>query len=66
MCNIWQGEFPTLIAAQMALQLVAPVDTFPPNTCGFFNAVGNTWDWCADYFDSPWHVQGSLLDPAGP
>jgi formylglycine-generating enzyme required for sulfatase activity len=31
-----------------------------------FNAVGNTWEWCADYFDPLWHVEAVRTDPVGP
>ena len=66
MSNIWQGSFPDTDLGEDGFTTVAPVESFPPNGFGLFNAVGNAWEWCADWFDPLWHVQGTLLDPAGP
>jgi formylglycine-generating enzyme required for sulfatase activity len=66
MCNIWQGKFPDLDTGEDGFTSVAPVDCFLPNGFGLFNAVGNTWEWCADYFDSVWHAEATRLDPVGP
>jgi formylglycine-generating enzyme len=66
MCNIWQGTFPDNDLGEDGFTTVAPVESFAPNGFGLFNAVGNAWEWCADWFDPLWHAQGTLLDPAGP
>ena len=66
MCNIWQGAFPGNDLGEDGFTSVAPVDTFPPNGYGLFNAVGNAWEWCADYFDPLWHIQATCIDPVGP
>jgi len=66
MCNIWQGEFPDLDSGEDGFTAVAPVDAFKPNGFGLHNAVGNVWEWCADYFDPTWHRGATRLDPAGP
>jgi sulfatase modifying factor 1 len=28
--------------------------------------VGNTWGWCADYFDARWHEDATQVNPVGP
>jgi len=66
MCNIWQGTFPDCDLGEDGFTSVAPADSFAPNGLGLFNAVGNTWAWCADYFDRLWHVQATRTDPVGP
>lgn len=66
MCNIWQGRFPDTDLGEDGFTTVAPVDSFAPNGFCLFNAVGNTWEWCADYFDAQWHVQATHIDPVGP
>jgi formylglycine-generating enzyme len=66
MCNIWQGVFPDADLGEDGFTTVAPVDAFQPNGFGLFNAVGNTWEWCADYFDPLWHIPATRNDPAGP
>jgi len=66
MCNIWQGVFPDADLGEDGFTSVAPVNAFQPNGYGLYNAVGNTWEWCADSFDAVWHTEASRLDPAGP
>ena len=66
MCNIWQGRFPDTDLGEDGFTTVAPADSFEPNGFGLFNAVGNTWEWCADYFDAAWHIDATRADPIGP
>jgi formylglycine-generating enzyme required for sulfatase activity len=66
MCNIWQGSFPQTDLGEDGFTTVAPVDSFPPNAFGLFNAIGNVWEWCSDYFDATWHRNATRLDPVGP
>lgn len=51
-CNIWQGRFPTLNTEEDGYLGTCPVKTFRPNGYGIFNVVGNTWEWCAEWFDA--------------
>jgi formylglycine-generating enzyme required for sulfatase activity len=66
MCNIWQGKFPDLDLGEDGFTGVAPVDSFQPNGFGLLNPVGNTWEWCADYFGADWHLAATRMDPVGP
>jgi formylglycine-generating enzyme len=66
MCNVWQGQFPNADLGEDGFTTVAPVDSFDPNGFGLFNPVGNTWEWCADYFDPLWHIGATRVDPVGP
>ena len=50
-CNVWQGTFPDRNTADDGYFGTAPVTAFPPNGFGLYNAVGNAWEWCADWFD---------------
>lgn len=50
LCNIWQGRFPVENIATDGWVATAPVASFAPNDLGFYNLVGNVWEWCADSF----------------
>lgn len=65
MCNIWQGEFPTHNSEQDGYAATCPVDAFAPNGHGLYSVIGNTWEWCADFWGTHW--SGALaVDPTGP
>ncbi len=66
LCNVWQGEFPTLDLAEDGYAGPAPVDAFPPNGYGLFTITGNVWEWCHDWFHPAFHVLGTRRNPAGP
>ncbi|HEX4007088.1 MAG TPA: formylglycine-generating enzyme family protein [Acidobacteriaceae bacterium] len=66
LCNIWQGEFPRHDTAEDGYAGTCPVDAFPPNGFGLYSITGNTWEWCADWFDAVYHRTASRRNPAGP
>ncbi|MGC2299448.1 MAG: formylglycine-generating enzyme family protein [Acidobacteriaceae bacterium] len=65
-CNIWQGEFPTFDTAEDGYAGTCPVDAFPANGYGLYSVVGNTWEWCADWFSADFHLSASRDNPVGP
>jgi sulfatase modifying factor 1 len=65
-CNIWQGEFPKVDTGEDGFKGTCPVEAFPPNGYGLFSMTGNTWEWCADWFDVEFHKTGSRKNPVGP
>lgn len=65
-CNIWQGRFPYQNTAADGYLGTAPAGAYPPNSYGLFNMVGNTWEWCSDWFSARFHVNGPRGDPHGP
>lgn len=63
-CNVWQGTFPDDNTAEDGFVTTAPAHAFEPNGYGLHNMVGNTWEWCRDWFSAqPSPAPGR--DPAG-
>lgn len=65
-CNIWQGEFPGHDSAEDGYAGTCPVDAFPTNGYGVYSITGNTWEWCADWFDPAFHAAADRTNPQGP
>jgi formylglycine-generating enzyme len=64
--NVWQGTFPTRDTGADGYTGTAPVDAYTPNGYGLYNTTGNVWEWCSDWFDPSWHVDGPRVAPEGP
>jgi formylglycine-generating enzyme len=67
-CNIWQGKFPDNNTGDDGYTKTAPVNEFPPNGYGLYNASGNVWEWCQDWFSPDYHTTDVFDDtnPSGP
>jgi len=50
LCNIWQGRFPDLNTCRDGYLDTAPARSFAPTDSGFYNLLGNVWEWTADAF----------------
>lgn len=65
-CNIWQGRFPEEDTGEDGYTGTCPVEAFPPNAHGLYSVVGNTWEWCQDWFSVHTALGDDACDPQGP
>ncbi len=70
--NFWQGDDHAKNEREDGFVYTSPVKAFPPNALGIYDAVGNVWQWTADWYapdtyarDAAAHPQG-IVDPRGP
>jgi formylglycine-generating enzyme required for sulfatase activity len=45
-----------------------PVGQKSPNALGFYDMLGNVWEYCQDFYDENYHLtcMGGITDPLGP
>jgi formylglycine-generating enzyme required for sulfatase activity len=65
-CNIWQGNFPDQNTKEDGYAGTAPADAFEPNGFGLYNAAGNVWEWCGDWFNASYPLLQIKDNPTGP
>lgn len=68
-CNVWQGNFPKENSEADGYAFTAPAKSFKQLPGGYYNLLGNVWEWCADWFSPDWHATANAEtrhNPKGP
>jgi len=70
MANTWQGEFPWQNLCCDGYEGTSPVASFPANSYGLYDMIGNVWEWTNDWFSRDHNVGTHQLssvhnDPVG-
>ena len=58
--NTWQGDFPVKNESLDGFNMIAPIKSFPPNSIGIFDMVGNVWEITDDLFNVNYYSELSL------
>jgi formylglycine-generating enzyme required for sulfatase activity len=70
LANYFQGAFPNLNTKEDGFEGASPVKSFPPNSYGVYDMIGNVWELCSDLYSvdefQSANYPNLLSNPSGP
>lgn len=67
--NTWQGKFPTNNQSIDGFRYIAPVKSYPANSIGLYDMMGNVWEWTSDIYNANYYKElntsKSIINPTG-
>lgn len=67
--NTWQGVFPTKNESKDGFEFISNVKSYPPNSIGLYDMLGNVWELTSDLFNVNYYknidISKPLLNPKG-
>jgi formylglycine-generating enzyme required for sulfatase activity len=70
LANFFQGDFPYRMTGEDGYAGIAPVKSYPPNSYGLYEVIGNVWEWTSDWYRPDTYAQLDKMtickNPTGP
>ncbi|WP_299255682.1 formylglycine-generating enzyme family protein [uncultured Aquimarina sp.] len=61
--NTWQGIFPTSNESKDGFEFISPVRSYPPNSIGLYDMIGNVWEITSDLFNPNYYKNLNTSQP---